>query len=238
MKRHCCKRLDSPIDQLELKWVRVIDITQGLINLAKQRPIFHSEADFQHALAWQIQSQLPDASIRLELPILDQQRTLHLDVWVSHGDTNLAVELKYKTRAIETRIQGESYCLKDQSAQDLGRYDFIKDIVRLERITSARPNTTGYAILLTNDSAYWSSDTGINSIYAAFRLGDGLGLEGTRAWGENASIGTTRGRETALALKGKYTIRWQDYSQVPAKRYAKFRFLCIPIFGVHENLAP
>ena len=33
--------------------------------LARMRPLFHSEADFQHAFAWQLRSAHPDARIRL-----------------------------------------------------------------------------------------------------------------------------------------------------------------------------
>lgn len=46
----------------------MIDIEQVLKELAKKRPVFHSEADFQHALAWEIQITYPDANIRLEKP--------------------------------------------------------------------------------------------------------------------------------------------------------------------------
>ena len=35
--------------------------------LARVRPLFHSEADFQHAFAWQLHSAHPDARIRLEI---------------------------------------------------------------------------------------------------------------------------------------------------------------------------
>ena len=35
-------------------------------SLAAKRPIFHSEADFQHALAWEVQLAHPNAGIRLE----------------------------------------------------------------------------------------------------------------------------------------------------------------------------
>jgi hypothetical protein len=142
------------------------------------------------------------------------------------------VELKYLTRAIETQVHGEDYHLKSQSAQDLGRYDFIKDIVRLERITTAHPRASGYAILLANDSAYWTLATSSNTNDAGFRLHEGSMLQGTLAWGERASSGTMRGRETPLALRGKYKIHWQDYSQVPGKGYTKFRFLCVPIMNL------
>lgn len=42
------------------------DVEQTMARLAARRPIFHSEADFQHAFAWQVQIDHPDARIRLE----------------------------------------------------------------------------------------------------------------------------------------------------------------------------
>ncbi len=207
----------------------MINIEEIMKDLAKHRPIYHSEADFQHAFAWEIHKRLPGAAVRLELPFEDQRRKLHLDVWVSDSNVALAVELKYKTRALETEVQGEAFSLRDQSAQDLGRYDFIKDIVRLEQITANRQSAIGYAILLTNDSAYWNPGASANAIYAAFRLEEGTILQGTLAWGKRASEGTMRGREAPLPLKGKYKAHWQDYSEVPGKRYRRFRFVCIPV---------
>jgi hypothetical protein len=46
-----------------------LSVSAVLTALAKQRPIFHSEADFQHAIAWEIHKHLPRASVRLERPI-------------------------------------------------------------------------------------------------------------------------------------------------------------------------
>jgi len=75
----------------------MIDIKETLKALAEQRMIFHSEADLQHALAWNIHEQLPsDASIRLEMPFQAQNK-IHLDVWVKRNKSVLAIELKYKT---------------------------------------------------------------------------------------------------------------------------------------------
>ena len=45
-------------------------VSEVLTALAKQRPILHSEADFQHAIAWKIHKRLPRASIRLERPVV------------------------------------------------------------------------------------------------------------------------------------------------------------------------
>ena len=42
------------------------------------------------------------------------------------------------------------------AAQDCGRSDFCKDIQRLEDVVSVQSDIIGYAIFLTNDSAYWN----------------------------------------------------------------------------------
>ncbi len=43
-----------------------VDVPAVLSALAVQRPVFHSERDFQHALAWQLQLSHSQAQIRLE----------------------------------------------------------------------------------------------------------------------------------------------------------------------------
>lgn len=43
-----------------------MDLIFPLSQLRNQRKIFHSEADFQFALAWGIQKYYPEAKIRLE----------------------------------------------------------------------------------------------------------------------------------------------------------------------------
>lgn len=43
----------------------ILDVQAVMQSLSVKRPIFHSEADFQHALAWELQSEFPKASIRL-----------------------------------------------------------------------------------------------------------------------------------------------------------------------------
>ena len=46
-----------------------INLELALGQLAIKRKIFHSEKDFQFALAWQLQSMYLNANIRLEKPI-------------------------------------------------------------------------------------------------------------------------------------------------------------------------
>ncbi len=45
----------------------MVSIEALLATLAGSRKVFHSEADFQHALAWQIHEAMPDSQVRLEV---------------------------------------------------------------------------------------------------------------------------------------------------------------------------
>lgn len=212
----------------------MIDIPTALATLAKNRPVFHSEADFQHSLAWEIQKKLPDASVRLERPMMHSGRNLHVDVWITQGAQLLALELKYKTRKVEWPLPNaeEKYYLRDHGAQDIGRYDFAKDIWRLEQLLKGRQGAVGYAILLTNDSSYWSRTKGA-PVDADFRLDEGRMVQGALMWQQEAGIGTTRGRKTAIELYGQYTLAWDDYSLLEASRYNRFRYTAVKVEPGH-----
>src|SRR3954451_15068212 len=98
--------------------------------LARRRPLFHREADLQHELAWQLQLDNPDARLRLELrPFPDQG--VFLDLLSRLGGTRLAVEVKYPTAALTVTIDDEVFRLREHSADDVVRYDILKDIARL-----------------------------------------------------------------------------------------------------------
>lgn len=207
----------------------MVNVGEVMTALARGRPVFHSEADFQHAFAWELHCRLPDASVRLELPLRFPDRKLHLDIYATLGQTILAVELKYKARPLHLEVNGEAFHLTSQAAQDLGRYDFIKDIHRLEQVTDGALSAIGYAILLTNDPSYWKLPTRHGPVDEAFRLGEGRVLTGALTWGAGASEGTTKGREAPLALRGRYRLQWADYSCPTQAKYGKFRYLAVRV---------
>ena len=87
----------------------MLDIESLLTGLAESRRVFHSEADFQHALAWQIHQAAPHSQVRLEVnafPVQDRRR--FLDIWLPVE--GIAIELKYATRKLELDQEGESLC--------------------------------------------------------------------------------------------------------------------------------
>ena len=216
----------------------MLEMTEVLSSLAHERPFFYSEADFQHAFAWKIHEMLPFAGVRMEKPVLVgedspdivEQDSLHIDVWVGYKNAILAVELKYKTRALEVDTGDEHYSLKDQGAQVIGRYDFLKDVQRLEQVVAGHQNSIGYAILLTNDSAYWQEPRRERTVDANFRLHHGRVVEGVLDWGENAAAGTKKGREQPIKLQGTYQLCWSNYSFVEGHgNYREFRSLVVKV---------
>lgn len=213
----------------------MIDVPTLLKQLAAERPIFHSEADFQHALAWRIHLAVPDAQVRLEYR-LHLAETIYLDLWVRTADGGMALELKYPTRKLQCGVSDEEFALKDQSAQDVRRYDFVKDIARLEQVVAATPQMCGCAVLLTNDSAYWTGSLSKATVDAAFRLHEGATLTGTLSWASHAGTGTTMGRERALRLNGAYPLTWQDYAVIAgASPYNRFRYLLVPVGATNRH---
>ena len=209
----------------------MIEIPTLMRDLAIKRPLFHSEADFQHALAWLIHEKHPDYGVRLEYTssVNVGEEKMQLDIWLAKP--GIAIELKYKTGKPKDAIKfnSESYDLRDQSAQTQGRYDFLKDIQRLESLSGFPNAKAGFAILLTNDALYWRGPARKNTVDAAFSLrGDpGLRIQGEMAWSRRASVGTTRGRGKPIRLKGSYEVEWQAYSRIAGGRYGEFRYLVV-----------
>ena len=201
----------------------MIDVNEIISSLSKRRPVFHSEADFQ--LEMGIEMSRGGWPVRLEFPPFPD---MALDVWVP--EEGLAIELKYPTRGLATRCQCEDFVLKNHSANDIQRYEFLEDIQRLERVVSEYPSAkAGLAMLLTNDPLYW--DVGrrrSNTNDAEFRIHEGSVISGTRTWAAKAAPGTTAGRESPIILKGTYEAHWRDYSEVQGQ-YGTFRCLLVPV---------
>lgn len=203
-----------------------LDIHGVMAELAKRRPVFHSEADFQFALAWQIAEMRAGCGIRLEKPFRHDGGMKFLDLWLTTPGT--PIELKYRTRSFRIPRDGEEFLLKEHSARDHGRYDFIADLARIEHLVSrGGTSAQGFAVLLTNDPAYWTPGSA-STKDEAFRLHEGRHLEGRMAWRGHPSKGTTKGQESALFLRNRYDLRWKRYFVLPGK-YGEFRYLAVKV---------
>ena len=202
----------------------MLNIHNLMADLAKHRPIFHSEADFQHALSWRIHETMPNCEIRLEWPYRSE-RNRHLDIWLPIQ--RIAIELKFATRKLECERSGEYFSLRDQSAQDVKRYDFLKDIQRLEQVVRDGKAESGFSVLLTNDHLYWKEPKHRNTTDADFRLHDERIVAGGKSlrWSKHTSPKTQKGREK-LCLKESYRLHWKDYGM---GRNPQFRYLAVSV---------
>ena len=207
-----------------------LDIHSLMRDLSQSRPIFHSEADFQHALAWQIHEAIPDSQIRLEYPFRYDGNTMKLDIWLPAE--RIAIELKYLAKKLELNFKGERFAMNNHGAWDQRRYDFLLDVQRLEYIANQDESArAGFAILLTNDPVYWKSPTigWESTVDAAFRIHEGRELTGELAWAAHAGAGTTRGREPPIRLEGSYAMHWRDYSRLGESNNQQFRYLAVAV---------
>lgn len=211
----------------------MIEIIDVLNELSNRRSIFHSEADFQHALAWRIHEKYPDLNIRLEKRAILNEDEIYFDIFAFKDDETVAIEVKYKTKDLDAVVTSEKFSLKNQGAQNQGRYDFIKDISRLEKAIEKHSESIGFAIFLTNDESYWKKPRhDVNAADRDFRIHEGKTIEGKLSWKEGTSKGTMSGRAEPIILKDKYILNWKDYSHLE-KQNGKFRYLLIRV--KHDN---
>jgi hypothetical protein len=202
-------------------------VVAAMSRLASRRPLFHSEADFQLAFAWELQSADVDAQLRLEQRVMASP-TIALDIMMRVHGRRYAFELKYLKRALEIVIADEPFKLAT-GAPDVEHYDILKDITRLERLTASGICDAGCALVLTNVDDFWKPRTPDARVtgFDEFRLFDGRELRGDLSWGASAGPGTRRGREAVIALRGTYTTQWRPYSRLADGRAHELRYLAV-----------
>lgn len=207
-------------------------ITEAFLRLALEgmKRVFCSEADFQHALAWQLH--LSGFEPRVEWPHRDPEsgKNAHIDIWVPGGDGAVAIELKYRTKPLDVQLDdGTTFSLTDQSAQDWGRYEFLRDVKRLEDFGAQEARAAGFAILLTNDPSYWGPGRKRQPLDSAFRLQHGTVIPDTLSWPDEKPY---RGKaQYPIKLGGKYVPNWRPYYdyEVADRKYGVFKYLLINV---------
>jgi hypothetical protein len=216
--------------------ITIVELNQIIQVLANKRPIFHSEADFQHASAWLIHENYPSCRMRLEVNPYTEGQKEYIDILCYINNLPIAIELKYKTRKLDITYGDEVFHLCYHSADDTGRYDFIKDIGRLERFVSAYPQSCGFAILLTNGASYWlpakrQSPTNFDQ----FRIHENSTLRGHLQWGVLTAESTRKSHDQELVLVNEYPLHWNDYSKVTDTSAGEFRYLLLATHNEASN---
>ncbi|WP_369133602.1 hypothetical protein [Modestobacter sp. I12A-02662] len=202
-----------------------------MAELAAVRPVFHSEADFQHAFAQVLHRLAPSFGIRLETPQghSPQGRLEHVDLWTIGPQGRTAIEFKYFKASWSGTVPAgdglgdEAFKLSDHSATDEGRRDYVFDIARLERLCEAQPGANGVAIMLSNAQGLWLPPKVVpRTRDREFRIHEGAILSGTLRWGGGDYPNNARN------LSGSYPMAWQPYSNLPGTR-GEFRWVAAEI---------
>ena len=137
--------------------------------LDTNRELLFNERDLQMHLATFLRQtgHYDDVDVEYYVPLSELEgyiwnNELRMDVLVRKGREYLPIELKYKTRTVRKRLLrfGESVAeevvvMKNQGAQDVGKYDFWKDVRRIEIVRNRFGNiSNGLAVFVTNDPSY------------------------------------------------------------------------------------
>ena len=204
-------------------------------DLSKERPIFYSENDFQFALSWKIQEIYKDLKIRPEKTVyIKSNEKIHLDIFITYDKSLILIELKYKKNEIKVFSKGEEFRLTKDAAQPESRYDFVNDIIRLEKCKEYFKTKTkfksilGYVLFLTNESTYWKPLKKKDVVDKEFRIHEGIILSGKLFWGPNTGR-TKKNREEPLNLNNSYAIHWKDYSNFEDKINGQFRYVLVKV---------
>jgi hypothetical protein len=187
--------------------------------LAVRRPVFHSEADFQHELALQLGGM--GYKVRLEKPFTLGGNTIEVDIIASLGGKNVGLELKYKHKTSNPVVgidrYGEHFEVVDNWGTNLTRYDVWSDYCRMAALVAAGDIDKGYAIILTN-APLWAPPGAIMA--RSFSLEDGLvaGLNMPWVWDghteeqKRRTIGT-RLDPLILPFLPSQPLHWEEYTK-------------------------
>jgi len=199
------------------------EIHSVLKTLALRRPVFHSEADFQHELALELSNH--DYQLRLEVPksvlINRTQVKVEIDIIATKNGQRTALELKYVKSATKIRVDEEIFDLKNTWGTNLSRFDCLSDARRIDSIILAGHANNGYAIFLTNTSEAWENDTSTGSNLAKnFSIHKGRRLERELDYNwypEKPSQGSVSAKRlppySPIRFQRDRIIVWHDYSK-------------------------
>ena len=138
--------------------------------LGSNEELLFNERDFQMHLATWLRNSAnayDDVDVEYYVPRSSLQNyvwdsELRLDIVVKKDGEYCPIELKYKTKKVERQISrfdemldNQVVVMKNQGAQDLGMYDFWKDVRRIELVRNRFCNVKGgLAVFVTNDESY------------------------------------------------------------------------------------
>lgn len=222
-----CNHTAAAVDGASVPWVTLIagrlDLSKVMDHLSTERPVFHSEADFQFAFAQVVVGLDPAIRVRLEVPKRAEKRT-YVDLACATDDLTTLIEFKYVTRAWwgSDGRTAEDFALREHAALDLARLYFVHDVTRLEGWAQNERDTDGLAVMLTNDNRLWEPPPAPSTTRdRAYRIHEGLTLTGRLTWGTPERPYADNDRD----VRGAYRAEWNNYAHLDDRPGGRLRWL-------------
>ncbi|UGT61787.1 hypothetical protein [Nocardia asteroides] len=178
--------------------------------LARRRPLFHSERDFQLALAMVLADDVAQLRLEKTVPVSEPvggRSRLSIDVLGELNGHRIALELKYPKKRLRASVEGEVFDLPASGAPDLDAAAIWRDVQRIERLILDGTVDAGASITLTN-YPFWSqrNSTARSQAYE-FRLWEGRTVgPGALQWRlEGGRVGER------LTFNSGYHCCWRDF---------------------------
>jgi len=212
------------------------ELNNVMRSLSLRRPVFHSEADFQHELAIELVKN--GYQVRLEVPreitINGTLVRAEIDLLIHDGKIWIAIELKYVKTESTIEHCGEVFQLKETWLSNLSRFDCFADCQRIEAFVDACYANVGYSVFLTNKADAWEKDiSNKNNLARSFSIHEGrIILSNTPLnWYPNdpteGSVSSKRlPPYSPITLIRERTIEWFDYSYFESV-HQKFKYLIL-----------
>ena len=203
---------------------------ETLINLAKadvtaflesNDELLFNERDFQmHLATWLRESKhYDDVDVEYYVPCKELNNyvwdsELRLDIVVKKDGEYCPIELKYKTKKVtrqitrfDEQLKHDIEVIKNQAAQNLGMYDFWKDVRRVELVRNRFKRVKGgLAVFVTNDDLYTKEGNSDSDKYL-FRMNNGV--HGTKKHWQNPRS-TCANTHPNFDVEKEYSINWHQ----------------------------
>ena len=212
------------------------EIGKLMKKLSEKGTVFDSEDDFKFSLAWLIKEKYgKDAKIRLEKRMDDnyifknkkgpknkkgnERIDIFIELQVGNEQKHIGIELKYFTARL--KCPDKDINLANRGAENLGRYDALHDVERLEKFKKEGKIDAGFAIWLTNVNKLFdcsnlekriNKDPSKKPNYYDFRICDGRTIKRKPlTWINSKSKKLKDKRKGRIKISGNYTIHWEKY---------------------------
>lgn len=189
--------------------------------LESNNELLFNERDFQmHLATWLRNSNNSYDDVDVEYYVPHQELNnyvwnseLRLDIVVKKDGEYCPVELKYKTKKVERKISrfdedltSNVVVMKNQGAQDLGMYDFWKDVRRVELVRNRFERVKGgLAVFVTNDEFYTKGSKESSNNYL-FNMSAGIAHSKQKHWANPES--TCAKTHPNFEVEKEYSIEW------------------------------